>query len=80
MIQFKEKFSIIGVNDIDEPVLMLIGFLNDQPPVEQFLVWAGKIRNVDLQMVPIKFRNLLFGSFMDRFRLGRRTFIIRDAP
>ena len=58
MIQRKKNLSGIEIDDVFEPVLVLAAFLRDQTSVEQLFVWSRKVRDVDLDMMSVEFRNL----------------------
>ena len=48
----------VHVDDVEEPILVLIAFLADQATLQQFLVRAGEVYQRDLDMMVVVWRGI----------------------
>ena len=52
----EQRLVGVDIDDVQEPVLVLIAFFGDQPTIQQLLMRAGEIGQRDLDMVAVVFR------------------------
>ena len=61
MVKREEHFACINVDDILEPVLVLAALFRDKSACAQFVVRAGEVGDVDLDMMTVERRDLAAG-------------------
>ena len=56
VLDAEQRLVGVHIDDVEEAILMLVAFLGDQAPLQQFLVRAGEVSQRDLDVVPVVFR------------------------
>ena len=70
VLDAEQRLVGVDVDDVEETVLVLVGFLGDQAALEQFLVRAGEVDQGDLDVVAVVFRDRRGGLAVDDAAFG----------